>query len=48
MKDKNNIFLKILILLAAIIVGGRFAANVNASEITEYTNEVIMTKNGAQ
>ena len=29
MKDKNNIFLKILILLAAIIVGGRFAANVN-------------------
>ena len=48
MKDKNNIFLKILILLAAIIVGGRFAANVHASEITEYTNEVIMTKDGAQ
>ncbi|KXT83069.1 Spy0128 family protein [Streptococcus panodentis] len=46
MKEKNNIFIKILILLSAVIAGLGFTAQAQAAEITEYTQNTSITKNG--
>ena len=46
MKDKKTIILKILILLTAIVTGIGFAARTQAAEVTDYTQQTSITKNG--
>lgn len=46
MKDKESLVLKILTLLAAIIFGASVTEQVQAAEITSYTNNTSITKNG--
>ena len=46
MKNKNTIIFKILILLTAIVTGLGFAARTQASEVTEYSQQTSITKDG--
>lgn len=46
MKDKKTIILKILILLTAIVTGIGLAARTQAAEVTDYTQQTSITKNG--
>lgn len=46
MKDKKTIILKILILLTAIVTGIGFATRTQAAEVTDYTQQTSITKNG--
>ena len=46
MKDKKTIILKILILLTAIVTGIGFATRIQAAEVTDYTQQTSITKNG--
>ena len=46
MKNKKTLILKILILLTAIVTGLGFAARTQASEVTEYSQQTSITKDG--
>ena len=47
MKEKNNLVLKFFILLSAIVFGLGVTKSVQAAEVTDYTNNVTITKNGS-
>lgn len=47
MKEKNNLILKFLILLATIVFGVGITKQAQAAEVTNYTNNVTITKNGS-
>ena len=46
MKNKKTLILKILILLTAIVTGLGLAARTQAAEVTDYTQQTSITKNG--
>lgn len=47
MKEKNNLVLKFFILLSAIVFGLGVTKSAQATEVTDYTNNVTITKNGS-
>ena len=47
MKEKNNLVLKFFILLSAIVFGLGVTKSAQAAEVTDYTNNVTITKNGS-
>ncbi|MBS6245046.1 MAG: Cna B-type domain-containing protein [Streptococcus sp.] len=47
MKEKNNLVLKFFILLSAIVFGLGVTKSAQATEVTDYTNNVSITKNGS-
>ena len=47
MKEKNNLVLKFFILLSAIVFGLGVTKSAHATEVTDYTNNVTITKNGS-
>ena len=46
MKNKKTLILKILILLTAIVTGLGLAARTQAAEVTDYTQQTSITKDG--
>ena len=48
MKNKKTLILKILILLTAIVTGLGLAARTQAAEVTDYTQQTSITKNGVR
>ena len=47
MKEKNNLVLKFFILLSAIVFGLGVTKSAQATEVTDYTNNITITKNGS-
>ena len=47
MKEKNNLVLKFFILLSAIVFDLGVTKSAQATEVTDYTNNVTITKNGS-
>ena len=47
MKEKNNLVLKFFFLLSAIVFGLGVTKSAQATEVTDYTNNVTITKNGS-